>query len=115
MNKLMISLLLASGLLLLDAAPAQAHHGAERTSVSREYGYTQVRRHDAMPRWLKKDRRFRHWYRHTPLRHYRGLRWPDLYEIYRWERRYFLNRYYDNRRYYDDRSHDRRKRRHYDD
>ena len=113
MNKLSVSLLLAASLFLIDVSPAAAHQGADRArTYSHGYHYEARRRHE-MPRWLKRHRHFRHWYRHTPLRHYRQIRWQQLFEIYRWERRYFVNRHFiaydddrrrhgDRRRYRDD-------------
>ena len=113
MNKLSIGLLLAASLFVIDVTPAAAHQGAHKTDLQR-YGYHyDTRRRHEMPRWLQRNRHFRHWYRNTPLRHYRQIRWHQLYEIYRWERRYFVSRHYvdrdhdrhrpgDRRRYRDD-------------
>ncbi len=56
------------------------------------YRYTTLR-HKSMPRWLRHDRQFRRWYEYTPLRRYRSISWHELYDIYRWERRYFGSRY----------------------
>jgi hypothetical protein len=107
MKKLTIGLLLAAGLLLIDVTPAEAHSGVERV---RGYDqHVQLVRHHEMPRWLQRDRQFRHWYRSSPLRHYRQIGWKQLFDIYRWERRYFGSRYYvdyDN----DRRWHDKRRR-----
>ncbi len=94
MNKLSVGLLLAATLFIIDVTPAAAHHGAHRTDVQR-YGYHyETRRRHEMPRWLQRNRHFRHWYRHSPLRHYHQIRWKALFEIYRWERRYFSGRHY---------------------
>ena len=106
MNKLITGVLLASSLFLIDVSPAAAHEGAERVRVHSNQGHYDSRRHDAMPKWLKRNRQFRHWYRHSPLRRYRNLGWSQLYDIYRWERRYF------SRRYYSENAYDGRKRRH---
>ena len=92
MKKLTIGLLLAAGLNFVDVTPAEAHSGVERVRVHDQHVQV-VRRHE-MPRWLKRDRQFRHWYRRSPLRHYRQISWRQLLEIYRWERRYFESRYY---------------------
>jgi len=108
MNKLSVGLLLAASLFLIDVSPAVAHSGVDGVRVH-SYGH-QVRsvRHE-MPRWLRRDQAFRHWYRHTPLKRYRQIGWNQLYEIYRWERRYFSGRYYNR---YDDRRWDGYRRRH---
>ena len=113
MNKLSVGLLLAAGLFFIDVSPAAAHTGVDGVRVH-SYGH-QVRtiRHE-MPRWLRRNDGFRHWYRHTPLKRYRQISWNQLFEIYRWERRYFGGRYYIN---YDDRhrwDRQRRRRRHDD-
>ena len=92
MKKLTIGLMLAAGLFFVDVTPAEAHSGVERVRVYDQHVQV-VRRHD-MPRWLKRDRQFRHWYRRSPLRHYRQIGWKQMFEIYRWERRYFGSRHY---------------------
>jgi len=94
MNKLTAGLLLAASLFLIDVTPAEAHQGADRMWAY-SHGYQiQTRRHYEMPVWLKRNKRFRHWYRHSPLRHHRQIRWNALFEIYRWERSYFSSRHY---------------------
>ena len=111
MKKLTITLLLAAGLFFVDVTPAEAHAGAERVRVYDRHVQF-VRRHE-MPRSLQRDRQFRHWYRGSPLRHYRQIGWKQLFDIYRWERRYFGSRYYadhDN----DRRWHDKRRRHRFD-
>ena len=103
MNKLTIGLLLAAGLFFVDVAPAEAHSGVERVRVYDQHVQT-VRRHE-MPRWLQRNGQFRHWYRRSPLRHYRQIGWRQLFEIYRSERRYFGSRHYvdyDNDRRWND-------------
>ena len=109
MNKLSVGLLLAASLFLIDVSPAAAHSGVDRMRVH-SYGH-QVRtiRHHEMPRWLRRNDGFRHWYRHSPLKRYRQIGWSQLFEIYRWERRYFRGRYYT--RYDDDRRWNERRRR----
>ena len=114
MKKLAISLLLAAGLILIDVSPAAAHSSVERVHV-KSYGHrAHELRHHQMPNWLRRDHRFHHWYRNTPLRHYPQISWNQLFEIYRWERRYFGTRHYVA---YDDKHRwkDRRKRHRHDD
>ena len=114
MNKLSISLLLAASLFLIDVSPAAAHQGADRSRGYSHSYHVEARRRHEMPLWLKRNKRFRHWYRSSPLRHYQQIRWNQLFEIYRWERRYFRDRYYSS--YEDDhrRHGDRRRYRHDD-
>jgi len=92
MNKLSVGLLLAASLFLIDVSPAAAHQGADRVSVHRDHHYVDARRNDAMPKWLKRNTQFRHWYRRSPLKRYKRLGWSALYDIYRWERSYFVSR-----------------------
>lgn len=117
MNKLSAALLLATSLFFIDVTPATAHPGAHVDRVA-ERGYRSdrgyhggwVRRHE-MPRRLRQNDGFRHWYRRSPLAEYRQISWNQLFQIYRWERRYFERRFYfafdDDRR----RDRDRRRRR----
>ena len=113
MNKLSVALLLAMGLFMIDVSPAAAHSGVDRQHVNRyDHQIHSLRRHD-MPRWLWRDKGFRHWYQRSPIKRFRRISWNQLFEIYRWERRYFGARYYsrydydrrwrgDRRRYRDD-------------
>jgi len=114
MNKVLISTVLACGLLLLESPEAAAHE--ERGSQHRSYAYdhsdayrrdshsrdyysrdrnrgerydTRHQRAKKMPKWLKHDRSFRHWFEQTRLRRNRHLSWHQLFDIYRWERSYF--------------------------
>ncbi len=117
MNKIIISTVIACGLLLLDSPEAAAHeetyahqrshsdnrpdsyyrnkygrrtdsHGRYRDSYRREYHWTKLTRAKKMPRWLEQDRSFRRWYEHTQLRRDRHLSWSQLFDIYRWEHYY---------------------------
>ena len=110
MNKVILSTVMACGLLLLDAPEAAAHEQRDnqyratpyqshsRDSYSRD-GYRSDHKYDnrrghngsrhkrsnKMPRWLKRNKSFRHWIRHSGLRENRRLSWNQLFEIYRWE------------------------------
>ncbi len=117
MNKILISTVIAFGLLLLDSPEAAAHeetysqygsHNIDksvRKSASRDRYHDEYRRDHRrdnrnatpsrakkMPRWLKKDRSFRRWYEHTQLQRIRTLSWNQLFDIYRWEYSYFRSR-----------------------
>lgn len=114
MNKVILSTVMACGLLLLDVAEAAAHeqrdsqyratsqqsHGREshsRDHYRRDHkydrGYDNRRgyygshygRTKDMPRWLKRNESFRHWMRHSGLRENRRLSWDQLFDIYRWD------------------------------
>jgi hypothetical protein len=118
MNKIIISTVMACGLLLLDSPEAAAHEEtysqqrSQHVDRSDSYGHDQYGRqsynrdgyrdnyrpdyHRAkstrakkMPRWLKKDRTFRRWYEHTRLQRNRRLSWNQLFDIYHWEYSYF--------------------------
>ena len=114
MNKVILATVMACGLLLLDAPEAAAHeqrdsqyrapphqaHGRDsysRDGYRREHKYdrrydnrrgyygSHYRRTNEMPRWLKRNKSFRHWMRHSGLRENRRLSWNQLFDIYRWE------------------------------
>ncbi len=110
MNKLLVSILLASGFMLLETSEAVAHeqtdtvyrshtyyrsdayrrddhrHGAySRDGYRRDHHSKQYRRASGMPRWLEHNRSFRHWFEHTRLREDRYLSWHELFDIYVWE------------------------------
>ncbi len=107
MNKLSIGLLLAASLFFIDVSPAAAHQGNDGVrGHDRGYQVQVLRRHE-MPRWLRRNNDFRHWYRRSPLSGYRQISWNQLFEIYRWERRYFERRHFVA---YDDDDHGRRDR-----
>ena len=119
MNKVIISAVLACGLLVLDSPEASAHDGSNRQhrasevdrydsyrreAHSRDYysrdnrsreryrsvnHYTDQKRSNKMPRWLKQDRSFRHWLQRSRLNKNRRLSWHQLFDIYRWEHSYY--------------------------
>lgn len=109
MNKMMTVAILGSGLLLLDAPQAVAHDDIRVSYQLSHYG-GHARHVRQMPRWLKRDKAFRHWYKHTRLRRHRHLTWNRLFDIYRWETierrkhrradRYY--RHYDDHRHFED-------------
>ena len=97
------------GSLCLAAAPTASAHERGYDHYSPRQLHVHVHRDRHMPRWLRQDRDFRHWYRHTSRRHDHRLAWWQLYEIYRWERAY---RHDHGRRHYDGHGHSKKKRRH---
>jgi len=113
MNKVLISMVLACGLLLLDSPEAAAHDGGKGQHRVHKYathsheihsrgsyrvlryrddyrGYrgSKYKRDKKMPRWLKHNRSFRHWYEHTRLRKERHLTWHQVFDIYYREHSY---------------------------
>ena len=118
-------LLIAATLTMsLAAAAANAHPNHGRDAVDRSYGqvyghYQALIRSKHMPRWLRHDKDFRRWYRHSAVRHNPYLPWWKVYRVY--ERRVALRHYrhhdrwrrhsdrYDD--YYDDWDDDRPRRR----
>ncbi len=114
MNKIITVALIAGGLLLLDSPEAAAHKEVRSAYQPSPYYRLELRRTKHMPHWLKHNRSFRKWYKHTHLRRIRHLAWHELYDIYRWERADARKhrrdvRYY---RHYDDYRYQRRGRRH---
>ena len=117
MNKVITVALIAGGLMLLNSPEAAAHKEARNVYQPSVHYQVEVRRSGHMPRWLKRNHAFRHWYAGTPLKRDRRLAWDHLFDIYRWEMRrsrvYFRadnhwNDYYAYR--YNDRHHRRDKR-----
>lgn len=108
MNKLLLPATIACVLLLLDIPEAAAHdrdHGYSK----KHYSYPVVREHQGyrhgyharkpvrstkMPKWLKRDKSFRHWFEHSHLRRDRQLSWSQLFDIYRWEHSHYRYRRY---------------------
>ena len=88
MNKLMTTALIAGGLMLMNSPEAAAHKEVRTVYQPPAYYQVDVRRSGHMPRWLKRDHAFRKWYKHTRLKRDRRLAWNQLFEIYRWERRW---------------------------
>ena len=123
MNK-HIGILIFLGSLLFAAAPQANAHGYEQYRFDSPSRYREDVRHGKqMPHWLRRDRGFSYWYWRSSLNRNYFLAWPQLFEIYRWERRhsqhhsrhnYYGYRYRDHgwyRRYwqnYDDRHRPRR-------
>lgn len=85
MNRIIAVALAAGGLMLLDAPDAAAHSELRFSYEPSPYYRYDVRRTHAMPRWLKRDKAFRHWYKHTRLKRHKHLTWHRLYNMYRWE------------------------------
>ena len=88
MNKMMIAAVVAGGLMLMNSPEAAAHKEVRNVHSAHTYAYLDVRRPQQMPRWLKRNKAFRHWYANTSLSRDRRLAWGQLYEIYRWEVRW---------------------------
>ena len=97
------------GGLCLAAAPAASAHERGYDHYQPRHQHVRMHRDRHMPRWLRHDRGFRYWYRHSSRRHDYHLAWWQLYEIYRWERSY---RHDHDRHHYDARGHSKKKRRH---
>ncbi len=85
MNKIIAVAIAAGGLLFLGSPEAAAHTEVRFSYEPSTYYRYDVRRTHAMPRWLRRDKAFRHWYKHTPLRKHKHLTWHRLFSIYRWE------------------------------
>jgi hypothetical protein len=119
MNKLLISTVIACGLLLLDAPEAAAHDKRDRQHSSPRADYSDNYRRDdrdrraysrnryrsqyyaskhkrakRMPKWLHRDRNFQRWLERSHLRRDRWLSWNQLFEIYRWELSYNRHRHH---------------------
>ena len=101
MKKLMTAAVIAGGLMLLNSPEAAAHTEVRNMYQPPAHYSYETRRSNHMPRWLKRDRDFRHWYSRTRLRHDRRLAWFQLYDIFRWERRWGRSYYRSDNYWYD--------------
>ncbi|MCH7833816.1 MAG: hypothetical protein IH911_01865 [Proteobacteria bacterium] len=91
--KQQIAILILLGSLALAAAPQVNAHGYDQNRYDSAGRYrAEMLRAKQMPHWLRHDKGFRHWYRQSSLRRNYFLAWPQLLEIYRWERRYSPHR-----------------------
>lgn len=101
---LALSLIVLAGSSIV-AVPEAAAHGFKESRFAgyHDYGYRRPLR--AMPRWLRRNRDFRHWYFHLPHRLQRRMSWGRLYDLYlfdtrrphrSWYRRYERRRFHDN-------------------
>lgn len=88
MFRIMGSLVAVTTLLLGASQVATAHDNGYRGHTATAFHYGVFYRPQYMPRWLSRDRRFQQWYVRTPLRFNYRLRWNDLHDAYRWDRRY---------------------------
>lgn len=94
MFRLIGTLIVFVGLLLGASQPAFAHDRAYNHYDSPRHFRVSVIRDDVMPRWLRKEKGFRGWYRYSTLRHNHQLQWWQLYEIYRWEKQFASRRHH---------------------
>lgn len=102
MNKVISTLLLTAGLLLVDVPEASAHPEVRNPHLAPAHYRVDHRRAHPMPRWLKRDKSFRHWYAQTRFKWDRRVGWRQLFDIYRWERSYqqrYRVRHYDRGRH----------------
>lgn len=85
MTRMICSLIFGGGLFMLSAADASAHRIEYRPYIAHDYHvYSRTR---SFPGWLRRNREFQHWYRHSHYRLTRHMSWHRLYDVYRFERR----------------------------
>jgi hypothetical protein len=85
MNKILCLSLAAGSLLLVDSPEAAAHQEVRFARHATPYYGLELRRSHHMPHWLKRNKSFRQWYRHSRLRKNSYIAWHQLFDIYRWE------------------------------
>ena len=96
---------LAVACLLLGAVPAAEAHGIVYNDYdSPRHYHRDIHRDRAMPRWLWNKKGFRRWYHRSAHRLNYRLAWWQIYDIYRWERRFDHPRHYKS--YYGARHHE---------
>ena len=86
MKRTICSLSLGIGLFLVSAADTSAHEIQYRPHIA--YDHHMYRRTRLLPRWLKRNREFRHWYSHSQYRFAYRMTWHRVYDLYLVERRY---------------------------
>ncbi|MBT8087960.1 MAG: hypothetical protein KJO46_07980 [Gammaproteobacteria bacterium] len=96
----------AGSLMLLDSPEAAAHKEVRNVHLPSAYYHVEHRRAKHMPYWLKRNKPFVRWYRHSGLKKNRFVSWHQLFRIYRWERS-FSKRYMRDSRAYRDHRHPR--------
>ena len=94
MTRMTCSLIFGAGLFLLSAADASAHRMEYRRYIAHDH-YVHGRTR-SFPRWLRRNRDFRHWYLHSRYRFADRTTWHRIYDLYRLERRYHRH----NRKFY---------------
>jgi hypothetical protein len=85
-KRMLLSIMLAIGMLTAVAQPASAHKYEARPVVSNHY-YSQYGRPVVFPGWLRKSHDFQRWYLHSDYRYIRGANWDRLYDLYVFEMR----------------------------
>ena len=103
------------------AAPQAEAHGRAYVPAPYYERYVDIDDRRYFPRWLRKDRDFRRWYKRSHFHHVRYIGWQRLYDLYlidRYQQRrlnrhykYSRNKYRDHHRYRD--RYDRRYKRKY--
>lgn len=116
MNKILLTVLVTGGLMLLDSPEAAAKdNGHDKRSRSgdhysrdydrddrshrRHHNTRKYKRPSHVPYWLKHDREFRRWLKHSHWHNDRRLSWNRLFEIYRYEHHYSRHYNHHYRRY----------------
>lgn len=88
MNKILVLAIAAGGLMLLDSPEAAAHKEVRNVHLPSAYYHVEYRRAKHMPKWLKRNKPFVRWYRHSRLKTDRFVTWNQLFRFYNWERSY---------------------------
>ena len=94
MFRLIAITLALCGLLISVPGAAEAHAIVYNDYDSPRHYHGNIPRDHAMPRWLWKKKGFRHWYHRSAQRLNYRLAWWQIYDIYRWERRFSHPRHY---------------------
>jgi hypothetical protein len=88
MKRLISMIFILGAAVTVLSQTAVAHERSyEHRDSPRQYRIA-VHRDHHMPRWLRKKKDFRRWYKRSALRHNHALAWWQLYDIFRWEGRY---------------------------
>ncbi len=88
MKRVALPIIIGLGFLVAYAPAAQAHKINYRPVVTHDFHYAYDRAY-AMPRWVRKDRRFRQWFLHSRYRIARRQNWHRLYDLYLYDRQMY--------------------------
>ena len=80
-TRLVWSCVLTIGLAAALIPQAKAHDTDHRPVARYDHYQVEFPRH-GLPRWLRKDRAFKHWYLSKPCKRVRHVSWYRLYDMY---------------------------------
>jgi hypothetical protein len=93
MKRTLGAIMVACSLMLVNVTPAAAHEIVRHAYHQPVQYRVTVIRSKSEPSWLKRNKSFKRWYKHSSLRTNRYLSWSELYQVFKWEHSYRDRRY----------------------